>query len=138
MLFTGDLEREGRARLYTTRPNLRADVLKAAHHGAENGTDRAFLSRVNPTVAVVPVGAGNRYRHPLRETLAPLQGWRVYRTDLHGDIVMRLAIIDNRNSKVYHGLDCRSLPNPENQVRFRSAQEAEQAGYRPHTCVYGE
>ncbi len=45
-LFTGDLEREGRARLYTTRPNLRADVLKVAHHGAGNGTDRAFLSRV--------------------------------------------------------------------------------------------
>ncbi len=166
-LFTGDLEREGRARLYTTRPNLRADVLKVAHHGAENGTDRAFLSRVNPTVAVIPVGAGNRYGHPHRETLALLQGRRVYRTDLHGDIVMRLGadkklqiattraaparptaqakstpavgvVIGNRNSKVYHRPDCRSLPNPQNQVRFRSAQEAERAGYRPHTCVYGE
>jgi competence protein ComEC len=166
-LFTGDLEREGRARLYTTRPNLRADVLKVAHHGAENGTDRAFLSRVNPTVAVIPVGAGNRYGHPHRETLALLQGRRVYRTDLHGDIVMRLgadkklqiattraapaqptapakstpavgAVIGNRNTKVYHRPDCRRLPKPQNQVRFRSAQEAEQAGYRPHTCVYGE
>jgi len=166
-LFTGDLEREGRARLYTTRPNLRADVLKVAHHGAENGTDRAFLNRVNPTVAVIPVGAGNRYGHPHRETLALLQGRRVYRTDLHGDIVMRLGadkklqiattraaptqptaqtkpapiigmVIGNRNSKVYHRPDCRSLPKSENQARFRSAQEAEQAGYRPHTCVYGE
>jgi len=166
-LFTGDLEREGRARLYTTRPNLRADVLKVAHQGAENGTDRAFLSRVNPTVAVIPVGAGNRYGHPHRETLALLQGRRVYRTDLHGDIVMRLgadkklqiattraapaqptapakstpavgAVIGNRNSKVYHRPDCRRLPNPQNQVRFRSAQEAERAGYRPHACVQGE
>jgi competence protein ComEC len=166
-LFTGDLEREGRARLYTTRPNLRADVLKVAHHGAENGTDRAFLSRVNPTVAVIPVGAGNRYGHPHRETLALLQGRRVYRTDLHGDIVMRLGadkklqiattraaparptaqtkpapiigmVIGNRNTKVYHRPDCRSLPKSENQARFRSAQEAEQAGYRPHTCVQGE
>ncbi len=166
-LFTGDLEREGRARLYTTRPNLRADVLKVAHHGAENGTDRAFLSRVNPTVAVISVGAGNRYGHPHRETLALLQGRRVYRTDLHGDIVMRLGadkklqiattraaptqptaqtkpapivgtVIGNRNSKVYHRPDCRGLPKPQNQVRFRSAQEAERQGYRPHTCVYGE
>jgi len=166
-LFTGDLEREGRARLYTTRPNLRADVLKVAHHGAENGTDRAFLNRVNPTVAVIPVGAGNRYGHPHRETLALLQGRRVYRTDLHGDIVMRLGadkklqiattraapaqptaptkpapavgvVIGNRNTKVYHRPDCRSLPKPQNQVRFRSAQEAEQAGYRPHACVQGE
>ena len=166
-LFTGDLEREGRARLYTTRPNLRADVLKVAHHGAENGTDRAFLSRVNPAVAVISVGAGNRYGHPHRETLALLQGRRVYRTDLHGDIVMRLGadkklqiattraapaqptaptkpapavgvVIGNRNTKVYHRPDCRSLPKPQNQVRFRSAQEAERQGYRPHTCVYGE
>jgi competence protein ComEC len=166
-LFTGDLEREGRARLYTTRPNLRADVLKVAHHGAENGTDRAFLSRVNPAVAVIPVGAGNRYGHPHRETLALLQGRRVYRTDLHGDIVMRLgadkklqiattraaptrptaptkpapavgAVVGNRNSKVYHRPDCRSLPKPENQIRFRSAQEAERQGYRPHACVQGE
>jgi len=30
------------------------------------------------------------------------------------------------------------LPKPQNQVRFRSAQEAEQAGYRPHACVQGE
>jgi competence protein ComEC len=166
-LFTGDSEREGRARLYTTRPNLRADVLKVAHHGAENGTDRAFLSRVNPTVAVIPVGAGNRYGHPHRETLALLRGVRVYRTDLHGDVIMRLgadkklqiattrtaptqvaaqatpahaigAVIGNRNSNVYHRPDCRGLPKPQNQVRFRSAQEAEQAGYRPHTCVQGE
>jgi competence protein ComEC len=141
VLFTGDLEREGRARLYTTRSNLCADVLKVAHHGAENGTDRAFLNRVNPTVAVIPVGAGNRYGHPHRETLALLQGRRVYRTDLHGDIVMRLgadkklqiattraapaqptaptkpapavgAVIGNRNSKVYHRPDCRGLPKP--------------------------
>jgi competence protein ComEC len=91
----------------------------------------------------------------------------VYRTDLHGDIVMRLgadkklqiattraapaqptapakstpavgAVIGNRNSKVYHRPDCRSLPNPQNQVRLRSAQEAERAGYRPHACVRGE
>jgi competence protein ComEC len=166
-LFTGDLECEGRARLYATRPNLRAEVLKVAHHGAENGTDRAFLSRVNPAVAVISAGAGNRYGHPHRETLALLQGRRVYRTDLHGDIVMRLGadkklqiattraaptrptaptkpapavgvVIGNRNSKVYHRPDCRSLPKPQNQVRFRSAQEAERQGYHPHACVQGE
>lgn len=166
-LFTGDLEREGRVRLYETRPNLRADVLKVSHHGAANGTDRAFLRRVNPTVAVISVGAGNRYGHPHRETLALLQGKRVYRTDWHGDIVMRLspdrklqitttrtaptqpttpkkhapaqgAVIGNRNSKIYHHPDCSQLPQPQNRVRLHSAQEAERAGYRPHTCVSGE
>ncbi len=168
-LFTGDIEREGRRRLYEVRANLRADVLKVSHHGAANGTDRAFLNRVNPRVAVISVGANNRYGHPHRETLALLQDRRVYRTDWHGDIVMQLgadkklqvvterhapaqlreaqqpakptltgAVIGNRNSKVYHTPDCGQLPKPENQKRFRSAQEAEKAGYRPHACVEGE
>ncbi|MCS7272691.1 MAG: MBL fold metallo-hydrolase [Fimbriimonadales bacterium] len=167
-LFVGDIEREGRKRLYAARENLQADILKVSHHGAANGTDRAFLKRVRPKVAVISVGAGNRYGHPHRETLALLRNLRVYRTDLHGDIVMRLgadrklyiattrtsrmsptatttrapaptfAVIGNRRSKVYHAPDCPGLPKPENQVRFRSAQEAEAAGYRPHTCVEGE
>lgn len=168
-LFTGDIEREGRLRLYAARAPLQADVLKVSHHGAANGTDGMFLRRVNPRVAVISVGAGNRYGHPHRETLALLQGKRVYRTDWHGDIVMRLgadkklqitstrrapdpaaaaaypskplttgAVVGNRKSRVYHTPDCPRLPNPENQVRFRSAQEAERAGYRPHACVMGE
>jgi len=168
-LFTGDVEREGRQRLYAARAPLRADVLKVSHHGASNGTDGMFLRLVNPRVAVISVGAGNRYGHPHRETLALLQGKRVYRTDWHGDIVMRLGadrklhitttrrapepalaatqpskphitgvVIGNRNSKVYHTTDCPRLPKPQNQVQFRSAQEAEKAGYRPHACVMGE
>lgn len=166
-LFTGDIEREGRRRL--AGANLRADVLKVSHHGAANGTDRAFLERVKPRVAVISVGANNRYGHPHRETLALLQGKRVYRTDWHGDIIMRLgadkklqiastrrvpdqtsatekptkplitgAVIGNKNSKVYHTPDCPRLPKPENQARFRSVQEAQKAGYRPHACVEGE
>ncbi len=168
-LFTGDVEREGRQRLYAVRARLQADVLKVSHHGAANGTDKVFLRYVSPRVAVISVGAGNRYGHPHRETLALLQGMRVYRTDWHGDIVMRLGadkklqitstrrapdsaaaamqpskpriagvVIGNRNSKVYHTPDCPRLPKPENRVRFRSAQEAERAGYRPHACVIGE
>ncbi|GIV08438.1 MAG: hypothetical protein KatS3mg019_0529 [Fimbriimonadales bacterium] len=168
-LFTGDIEREGRRRLADT--DLRADVLKVSHHGAANGTDRAFLARVNPRVAVISVGANNRYGHPHRETLALLQGKRVYRTDWHGDVMMRLGldkklqittvraapsksaapptastaplapagvVIGNRNSQVYHNPDCGRLPQPENRVWFRSAQEAERAGYRAHSCVDGE
>ena len=168
-LFTGDVEREGRQRLYASRANLQVDVLKVSHHGAANGTDGAFLGRVNPRVAVISVGANNRYGHPHRETVALLQGKRVYRTDWHGDIIMRLgadkklqiastrrvpdqtsatekptkplitgAVIGNKKSKVYHTPDCPRLPKPENQARFRSVQEAQKAGYRPHACVEGE
>jgi len=43
------------------------------------------------------------------------------------------AVIGNSNTKVYHSLSCGSLPSEKNRVMFSSAQEAENAGYRPHS-----
>jgi competence protein ComEC len=40
-------------------------------------------------------------------------------------------VIGNRRTRVYHVGARGRLPAPENRVYFRSAQEAEQAGYRP-------
>jgi len=167
VLFPGDIEREGRRRLYAYRPDLQAEVLKVSHHGSYNGTDMAFLSRVRPRIAIISCGARNPYRHPHREALRDLKkiGATVYRTDLHGDISVRIqgnrlqvftarpsavpeptalpalpkepyAYIGNRISKVYHAPNCPGLPKPANRVYFRSRAEAEQAGYRPHrACV---
>ncbi|MGH3992619.1 MAG: hypothetical protein ACRDSN_09165, partial [Pseudonocardiaceae bacterium] len=49
-----------------------------------------FLAAVRPRIALVSVGAGNRYRHPNRETLAALSsaGATVLRTDERGDIAV--------------------------------------------------
>jgi len=61
-LFTGDMEEDERARLLanTSVEDLRATVLKVAHHGSHNGTDAAFLSRVRPEAAVISCEVGNR------------------------------------------------------------------------------
>jgi competence protein ComEC len=40
--------------------------------------------------------------------------------------------IGNRNTGVYHAPDCKSLPNEKNRVYFKSREEAEAAGMRPH------
>jgi len=166
VLFTGDMEREQRTRLYREGVNLRAEVLKVAHHGAHNGTDPTFLSRVQPKVAVISCGRNNRYGHPHRETLQALQraGVKIYRTDLQGEVQIEIAgkqlrvatarkapnvaemrsptertrLIGNRNSKVYHAPDCPRLPRKENQVFFSSRQQAEAQGYRPHAECLGE
>ncbi|MCS7066851.1 MAG: hypothetical protein NZL85_11350, partial [Fimbriimonadales bacterium] len=162
VLFTGDIEREGRARLYRQGAELRAEVLKVAHHGSYNGTDMAFLNRVRPRIAVISCGFRNLYGHPHKEALQALQkaGAAIYRTDLQGDITLRiqgdrvqvftarkaspppsppataLSFIGNRTSKVYHAPDCKALPKPQNRVSFRSREEAERAGYRPHhACI---
>jgi competence protein ComEC len=41
-------------------------------------------------------------------------------------------VIGNRASHVYHAPDCPRLPSSEKRVTFKSASEAEQAGYHPH------
>ena len=91
-LFTGDMEEEERARLLasTSAEDLRATVLKVAHHGSHNGTDAAFLARVRPEVAVISCAADNRYGHPHRATLDALARARVRvrRTDRHGTITV--------------------------------------------------
>lgn len=166
VLFTGDIEREGRARIYRQGADLRAEVLKVAHHGSYNGTDLAFLNRVRPRIAIISCGWRNLYGHPHKEALQALQkaGATIYRTDLQGDITVRVqgdrlqvftarkaspgvapavpagafAFIGNRVSKVYHAPDCKGLPKPENRVYFRSREEAEQAGYRPHRACIGQ
>ncbi|MBM0235637.1 ComEC/Rec2 family competence protein, partial [Micromonospora sp. STR1_7] len=89
ILLPGDAETEEQhAVLARAAPGqLRADVLKVAHHGSAY-QDPGFLDAVRPAVALVPVGAGNTYGHPNPGLLARLSrgGARVLRTDTDGDV----------------------------------------------------
>lgn len=49
--------------------NLRADVLKAGHHGSKTSSASAFISAVDPTYAVYSRGCDNRYGHPHPEVV---------------------------------------------------------------------
>jgi competence protein ComEC len=88
-LFTGDLEREGEERLLGQR--LRSTILKVGHHGSSTSTSDQFLRAVSPKVAVISVGAHNRYRHPFPGTIMKLErsGIRLYRTDEDGAVVIK-------------------------------------------------
>jgi competence protein ComEC len=85
-LLTGDLESEGEAELRASGQALRCPVLKVSHHGSGGATSEAFVAAVKPQIAVIQVGANNRYGHPAAGTLERLAGTRVYRTDQHGTI----------------------------------------------------
>jgi competence ComEA-like helix-hairpin-helix protein len=105
-LFTGDAEAEGEGAIL--HKNLDAHILKVGHHGSRTSTSDAFLARVSPEVAVIMVGAENRYGHPHAETLAKLgaAGVKIYRTDLHGNVVIPLT------SQGYSVATQRSAPHP--------------------------
>lgn len=64
------------------------EVLKVAHHGSKYSTSTEFLDLVRPELAVISVGANNRYGHPTSEVLERLRDKdiKILRTDLDGEI----------------------------------------------------
>jgi competence protein ComEC len=85
-LLAGDLTAKGETYLTNRDADLRATVLKVAHHGSAGSTSRDFLEAVQPLMAVVTVGRDNEYGLPKAETLERLEPRPVFRTDVHGDI----------------------------------------------------
>ena len=65
---------------------LNSVVLKVPHHGGESSLTLPFRQAVNPEVAVISVGADNRFGHPGESTLRKLAEIPTYRTDHHGNI----------------------------------------------------
>ncbi|HEX6944030.1 MAG TPA: DNA internalization-related competence protein ComEC/Rec2 [Gemmatimonadaceae bacterium] len=93
VLLTGDAERAVEARLaQRLGESLRADVLKVGHHGSSTSTTTELLDQVAPRLALVSVGAGNRYGHPSPEVMGALRsrGVQVLRTDDVGSIVVSI------------------------------------------------
>jgi len=91
-LLVGDAERaEEDWLLDRHRDELHADVLKVGHHGSSTSTSDAFLAAVHPDVAIISVGAGNKYGHPSVDVLRALSqfGAQVVRTDESGTVIVR-------------------------------------------------
>lgn len=64
MLFTGDIGSETEQRLLASGADVRADVLKVAHHGSGGSSSEPFLEAVSAQAAVISCGRNNRYGHP--------------------------------------------------------------------------
>ena len=106
-LFTGDIEDEAQTRISDKYQNesdepFEIDLIKMPHHGSASkhsadGTGslyrfiRTFKSESKPQYAIISVGKGNKYGHPSDKTLKLLEDAKfiIYRTDLHGDILVR-------------------------------------------------
>jgi competence protein ComEC len=92
MLLTGDAEVDEERWLVERwgAAGLRADVLKAGHHGSRTSSSAPFLDAVRPRLAIISSGAGNVYRHPHQATLDAFAGRRVIvaRTDELGSVVV--------------------------------------------------
>jgi competence protein ComEC len=93
VLLTADIERAAEAQLLErAAAPLPADVLVVPHHGSATSSSDAFVERVQPRIAIVPVGHRNRFGHPAAAILERYAraGAAIYRTDRDGAVLVRL------------------------------------------------
>ena len=91
LLLMGDAERALEAALLRSGADLRADVLKLAHHGSRSSSTDRFLDAVRPKLAIIsarrapsrPLPSA-RVLHRLRE-----RGIEYLRTDRNGTVTVR-------------------------------------------------
>ncbi len=68
------------------------DVLKVGHHGSRWATGDPWLAELQPRLAIISTGKGNRYGHPHAEALQRLAAHAVptWRTDRDGTITVQV------------------------------------------------
>jgi competence protein ComEC len=77
ILFTGDIEAIAEKEMLGIYKNeLKADMLKVAHHGSITSSTEEFLNAVEPRIALIGVGANNKFGHPSDEVIERLNSMR--------------------------------------------------------------
>jgi len=137
-LFTGDAESKSEHDMINSKADLKSDVLLIGHHGSKSSTTEAFLDAVQPSYGVIQVGENN-YGHPAPEILERLKkrGVKVYRNDLHGDIVF---LTDGKNIKVSHTKDGKeeatAASRTQEETQGTQGTQATQSKETTETVIY--
>lgn len=90
ILFTGDIEAVTE-HYYATHYDIKASILKVAHHGSITSTTELFLAAVNPEQALVPAHRKNTFNHPSKTVIKRLEEnhIEIHRVDLEGTVHFR-------------------------------------------------
>ena len=88
-LFTGDISEKVEEDLVNSNIELKADVLKVAHHGSKTSSSEDFLKAVSPQISVVSVGTSDDTL-PDYETMVRINHYSdsLYRTDKDKTIII--------------------------------------------------
>ncbi|MBY0372000.1 MBL fold metallo-hydrolase [bacterium] len=136
VLLGGDAE--AKAEAWLAQNLAPVDLWKVHHHGSRTSSQKAFLKKLKPRLAVVSSGAGNRYGHPAREVLGRLRnaGVQTERIDFEGAVEYTIASGEIR---------CRSTRGDCGKIRclpvineVRSGLESERAADNAHFQVDSE
>ena len=99
-MFMGDAGVEKEKDILEKYNVSKIDVLKIGHHGSKTSSDKNFIDETNPKYSVISVGKNNRYGHPNKEVLNNLDNSKIYRTDINGEIKIKIKR-NNFNIKTY-------------------------------------
>lgn len=97
LLLSADIGRLGELELLERSAELLPSrVMLVPHHGSKSSSAAAFIAAVKPELALISVGAYNRFGHPHPETLARYAaiGAKVWRTDQVGSITLEFGKAD--------------------------------------------
>lgn len=89
-LLTGDIESKAEVAMVESGANLKANVLKAPHHGSKTSSTARFMNKVDPEMVVISCGRDKSYGHPHKNVLQRYDriGSKVLRTDFYGNIIV--------------------------------------------------
>ncbi len=90
-LFTGDAEKEVENEILSdSNNNIKSDVIKIGHHGSSTSSSKAFIEKVNPSMAIISVGNDNKYNHPNKSTIDCLtkNHIKIYQTNKEHTIIL--------------------------------------------------
>lgn len=91
-LFTGDAEEVAEEEVLDNYSDkeLKADVLKYAHHGSSTSSSEKFIKAVSPRYGIISCGLDNNYGHPHRKVLKLIDKYHIetYRTDMRGRVTI--------------------------------------------------
>ncbi len=94
VLLTGDAEEDLEEYLIATYgEQLDVEILKAGHHGSKTSSIEEFVSSTSPETSIFSAGRNNKFGHPSPRVLKKFEraSTTVWRTDVHGDILISLS-----------------------------------------------
>ncbi len=124
-LLAGDIHWDVEGYLLRRDAPLDSSVLKVAHQGSRTSTTADFLRVVSPQVAVISVGADNRFGHPHDEVVQLLEETlgsdRVFATCAHGSVDIEsdgvsLSVRTERQAGVEGDSVCYTEPPQEGEA----------------------
>ncbi|MFC1512577.1 ComEC/Rec2 family competence protein [bacterium] len=90
-LFMGDAVISTEKNLLEFKESIKAQILKAGHHGAEDTADPNFLEHVKPETVIISINKNNIRNYPSKEVIKRYKknGAKVYTTYEFGTIIIK-------------------------------------------------